>query len=154
MSLYREHGMTTPTCRRVQVVANGSPQTDRYVSLTTTRLFATNVYVVAVVDGTGRLADPKSLLTTTDYQRARRHANRLTESWGGEVPPPDTAEFLASRRRRRHRSEYIDPPTRTRDGRWVVRWRCVGSPTAKGKRFSTEPEAQAFYAQLTEESDR
>jgi len=64
---------------------SGLPMTvpkERYVSLTTTRLHATTVYVVAEVDGTGRLTDPR-LTVTPDLARARRAANAAVARWGG-----------------------------------------------------------------------
>jgi hypothetical protein len=78
-----------PYNRRVPVAFGHNPSDDRYVSLTTVRLFATTVYVVGVVNGTGRLADPHSLLATADLSRARRHANKVLMSAGGPAEPPE-----------------------------------------------------------------
>lgn len=155
------------TNRKVQVARNGSPKTDRWVVLTGSRLLATDVFVVGVVDGTGRLTEQKSLLTTTDYERARRHANRLAESWGGVVEEDvPTAEFLERRYRRptdypdRRTTHWrlgtiteLESPKQDRAGRWVVKW-CDTDVTnnrpSRRRAFPTKQEAKAFHAELAQ----
>lgn len=72
----------TTVNRRVPVRLGDHRTAERFVSLTTTRLHATTVYVVAEVDGTGRLTDPR-LTVTPDLARARRVANAAVARWGG-----------------------------------------------------------------------
>lgn len=79
-----------PYNRRIPVAFGDAPAEDRHVSVTTVRLMAVTVYVVGVVDGTGRLAEPHSLLATADLSRARRHANKLLTASGGPAWPPET----------------------------------------------------------------
>lgn len=145
--------MTMTIARRAPVRLTDSPRTDLYVSLSTVRLLAADVFVVGVVDGTGRLAEPTSLLTTTNIDRARRHANSLVARWGGVADEPDLAELLPKPRRKRGRIEYIERPQQTPNGRYIVRWFRTDAINARGKRFDTEREAVAFHAQLTQEME-
>ena len=136
---------------------------DRWVTLTTNRVLATNVLVVAVTDGTNRLADPRSLLVTTDSAKARRHANKLYESWGGGCGDAPTADYLPPSVRRAadypesDRPESLRygppvvrvlPPDQGPKGRWRVRWFHADQAKARVRRFDSEPEAQDHYQQL------
>lgn len=154
-----------PVARREQVREGRTPRDERYVSLSTVRLLATDVYVVAVIDGTGRLTDPASLLTTPLLDKARKHANALFESWGGGVPEAPPAAYLERKyqrprdfpdqRRTFHRVGNIvelHEPKQDRTGKWIVRWYVEESIRNRPRRrpFPTEQEARAFHAELTE----
>lgn len=156
----------TPINRKVRVQVGHTPSEDRFITLTTTRVLATDAYIAAVVDGTGKLADPKSLLVSPDYGKARRHANILFNRWGGEEVAPQSVECLPHRiqRRRSERqgpqargpgitiaSTVIDAPRRVRDGSYAVRWQVEGQRRRMGRRFPTEAEARSFHAQLRKE---
>ena len=60
---------------------------DRYVLVTTVRIFATDMFAVALVDSTGRLIEPGSLKVTPNQSKARTAANMLVVKNGGEHPP-------------------------------------------------------------------
>jgi hypothetical protein len=150
--------------RREQVRRGPHPRDDRYITLTSHRILATNVLVVAVTDGTNRLADPPSLLVTTNLTRARRHANKLYESWGGGCGDAPTADYLPPSSRRA--SDYPDherpaslryagppivrvlPPERGPRGRWRVERFHANRPKPITRRFASEPEAHSYYQQL------
>jgi hypothetical protein len=137
-----------PANKRVPVRLTDSARTDRYVSLSTQRLHAATVYVVAVVDGTSRLTDPRTLRTTTDLSQARRHANRLVETWGGVAET--AADAIASRpkpkpARRPHR---VTPKQRP-NGRWRVGISINGK--WRKRTFDTEQEAQQFIDRIKRE---
>lgn len=150
--------------RREQVHRGTHPRDDRYVTLTTNRILATNVLVVAVIDGTNRLADPRSLLVTTSLTRARRHANKLYETWGGGCGDAPTADYLPPSCRRA--ADYPDadrpdslryagppivrvlPPERGPRGFWRVERFYAGRAKSQVRRFRTEPEAHSYYQQL------
>lgn len=147
--------------KKVQIANGTTPSGDRFVSLTTHRLLARTVYVVGVVDGTGRLADDKSLMVTPDYERARRHANKLVQAAGGKCEPQDHAVHLpkpshilkvrgTEPRAARRPLVSVEPPRETRDCRYLVRWRRENR-RANGRRFDTEPEANEFYNRLRQE---
>ncbi|UMG92835.1 hypothetical protein [Nocardioides sp. TF02-7] len=156
------------TSRKVQVANGDSPSDDRFIVLTSHRLLATPVWVVGVVDGTGRLTDPPSLLVTPDHERARRHANRLFNDLGGEeVEPTHYASHIARDVRapraygihpaqRPATSTVVTPPRyREKRGKWHVCWQVEGERKRKGKWFPTEQQAHDFYNRLTKEmSDR
>jgi len=73
--------------KSIQIKKASTRTDERFVSLTTTRLHATTVYVVAEVDGTGLLAG--QLKTFTDRRAATRAADKLvTESRARSVPQP------------------------------------------------------------------
>jgi len=81
---YSTGGRDTTADQRTKTVlvrSTDSPRTDRHVTLRSARLLATDLYVVAVVDGTGKLADPTSLTVTPSLDRARTAANRLIQKW-------------------------------------------------------------------------
>lgn len=160
--------MSTTRSQRVHVRDGATRTDDRFVSLTTHRLHATDVYVVGVLDGTGRLAEPTTLLATTDLQRARRHANTLFDRWGGEEVEPDhTAHLPRAVIRRKTGTKPPRPKPRVlrvfppvyvggRKGQWSVRWSAIygldGHEHTRGKRFKTKQEAQRFHDQLAEEA--
>lgn len=160
--------MTTTTAepvtnKKVQVANGKTPADDRFVSLSTHRLLARTVYVVGVVDGTNRLADDTTLLTTPNYERARKHANRLTRELGKVepthyathldagmtnhigypvIPPGVKANGLAS----------VEPPKPTSNNRgWIVVWLPKGQRQRKRQRFWVEADAIAFYNLLLDE---
>jgi hypothetical protein len=142
--------MTTMTSRRVPVRLTDSPREDRYVSLTTTRLLSTDLYVVGVVDSSGRLAEPTSLRVTPNLDVARTHANALVEKWGGVVEP-DHEQWLPKKRRRRGRRILsVERVCRRPDGRYIVRWQDARLLQMSGKSFDTEAEAQSYHEQLTQ----
>ena len=152
------------TNKRVQVANGSTPAADRFVSLTTHRLLARTVYVVAVVDGTGRLADDRSFIATPTYERARKHANRLVQQLG-KVEPTHYAEHLLPDNRGRAQYglprrpkriakgpiAYVEPPQRNKYGRWAVAWGVVGDPAEKSRTFTKKPEATTFYNRLLRE---
>lgn len=153
------------TNKRVQVANGDTPAADRFVSLTTHRLLATTCYVVAVIDGTNRLADPSTFLATPIYERARKHANRLVQSLG-KVEPTHYAEHLAREargtragyglqkppRRIAHGPiAYVEPPRLNKYGRWAVAWSVVGAGQERSRTFKTKPEATTFYNRLLNE---
>lgn len=169
MTAAPDAGMTAHRHRRVHVLVGDRPSDDRFILLTSNRLLSTPVWVVGVIDGTGRLAVPGSLLTTTNYERARRHANRLFEDHGAEeVQQPYIdhidAGIAASRRQRAPVRNSprpprqpgpplvsLVPPQRTKKGnRWVVRWARDGQ-RRMGRRFDIQQDAQTFYNRLAEE---
>ncbi len=119
------------------------PRDDRYISLSTHRIHATNIYVVAEVDSTGRLADPRRFSAHTNLTNARKAANRLLSSWGGvakrEEYPPDPGP-----EQRRPR------PVQQANGRW--RAKVVRNGTQHQRVFDTEHAAQAFIDRITEEA--
>jgi hypothetical protein len=153
--------------RKVRVALGDTPQQDRYVSLTSARILATDVFVVAVVDGTGRLADHTTLLTTPIHERARRHANRLVQALGKVEQqehyinhlPADVARrpgYGLPRRPRpaaRRRFVYIEDPQRQPNGSWLVAWLVVGADRESGKRFKSEREARKFHQQLIQQRE-
>jgi hypothetical protein len=172
MSSQTLNGQAPPTNRREQVRTGRTPRDDRYVTLTTQRILATNCYVVAIVDGTGRLVDPQTLLTTPSFDKARRHANALFDSWGGggceSNQPTPTAEFLPRTVRRPYDypdgrrtfhavgtvTELHEPARRTTTGkgRWYVRWYYAESRNnqPRTRTFPTEQEAIAFHTELSQ----
>lgn len=147
--------------KRVQVENGTRPSEDRFVSMTTARILATDVYVVGVVDGTGRLADHTTLLATPNHERARRHANRLVQKLG-KVEPTHYAELLPAGTAR---SGYglrdqtpagvttteVDPVRLRRNGKYGVKWQVAGQRRRNGRSFDTECEAIAFRNQLKKE---
>lgn len=142
--------------KKVQVEEGTRPSEDRFVSMTTARILATDVYVVGVVDGTGRLADHTTLLTTPNHERARRHANRLVQKLG-KVEPTHYTEHLP---RGAERTGYeppevtttaVDPVRRRPSGKYVVQWQIAGQRRRNGKRFNTKREAIAFRTKLVKE---
>lgn len=129
----------------------------RFASLTTARLLATTVYVVALIDHTGRLADPATLKTTTDPRRAQRLHVALMEKCGGKVtptykPPPDPpkrdrAHDRAPGNSPRHRpAQPVYQPT---FGTWLMKFRHKGRDYRE--RFPTEREAIAYRDKIMEE---
>jgi hypothetical protein len=62
-----------------------------YVTLRSVRIFATDLYAVAVVDSTGRLQNPSTLRLIPDLTTARRAANRLLQRQGGPAELRNTA---------------------------------------------------------------
>lgn len=146
--------------KKVQVVNGTTPSADRFVSMTTARLLATDLFVVGVVDGTGRLADHTTLLTTPNYERARKHANRLVQKAGGRVEPTHYTAHLPHSGRghgyigRGRPVVEVEAPLRTRYGRYTVRWRRETGVKRMGKKFDTEREAIAFHAELVKEMAR
>lgn len=142
--------------RKVRVKAADSPSSERFVALTTARLLSTDLFVVGVVDGTGRLREPTSLRVTPVLNAARKHANTLVERSGGVVEP-DHGEFVhrnqarSVERRGPLTGTQIEAVGRRRNGDYGVRWRIAGQRKRQGKRFSTKREAQAFHAQLIRE---
>lgn len=80
----RDAAATDHRAHTVPVLATGSPRTDRHVTLRSARLLAADLYVVAVVDGTGKLAEPKTITLTPDLDRARAAANRLVHKYQEE----------------------------------------------------------------------
>ena len=147
--------MTTLTNRKVQVHRGSRPNDDRYVSMTTQRVYATDVLVVAVVDGTNRLADPKTLRATTDLSRARRWANDLCERMGGpvdelelrDVLPPNIKEPIERRSAPRDVTRVLPPTPGRRLGFTVVRWTEHGI-YSRYRRFKTTNDATDFYQHL------
>lgn len=150
--------------KKVQVANGETPSADRFVSLTTHRLLARNLFVAAVVDGTGRLADDRSLVVTPDYERARRHANKLVQALGKVEPtdytvhiPPTTTYVMKGmgepqpRLGRRGPIVSVEEPRQTREAQFLVRWQHAGRQNRSGKRFDTEREAIAFHKQLMKE---
>ena len=150
--------------KRVQVANGQRPADDRFVSLSTHRLLATTVYVVAVIDGTNRVADPATFLATPIYERARKHANRLTQRLG-KVEPTHYAEHLSPTNPQRRQYgiperprriakgpiAYVEPPRRNKYGRWHVAWSVVGSAQEKSRTFATRREADTFHTRLLNE---
>lgn len=146
----------TTTMRREQVRVGDTRTDDRFITMTSHRLLATDVLVVGVIDGTGRLADPSTLLVTTDPKRARRHANTLYERWGGESVEPDYSEHIPGRRRKGYQpgaftATRVHPPKQTRHGNWNVRWEVAGQMKRRGRRFYSEADARVFMKELTRE---
>jgi hypothetical protein len=142
----------SPVHRKVQVRGDGKPRTDRYITLTTTRLLATDLYLVGVIDGSGRLTDSASLRVTPNLDAARRYANGLVEQWGGVVEA-DHQQWLPKNVRRAmpvddSRIVSVEPVRPRRDGQYAVRWQVAGRKQRRGKRFLTEPEAQSYFDHL------
>lgn len=67
-----------------------------YVNLRSVRIFATDMYAVAVTDQTGRLQDIDTLrlIPATDLETARRAANRLLQRHGGPAQTPSNPQLL------------------------------------------------------------
>lgn len=132
----RRAPVPTTLSKRTQVILADSRTDQRFVSVTTARLHATNVYVVALVDGTDRLIS--NLSTFTDPRAATRAADRLVTREGGKstaapepTPPPEPTKTGRKAK-----------PRRKNSGRWRA------SPTYQGKThhatFDTKQEAQQF----------
>jgi hypothetical protein len=129
--------------KRVPVRLSGHPRDDRYVSLTTHRIHATTVYVVAEIDSTGRMTDPRRFSAHTTLTSARKAANRLLSSWGGVAQREEPAPTVESKPRSVR-------PRQLANGRWRASIRRNGRQYVR--MFDTEREAEHFISQVTEEA--
>lgn len=139
-------------------VLNAKVQTSldppRFASLSTARLLATTVYVVALVDRTGRLVDPATLKATPDPNRAIRLHASLVQKQGGKVilplsSPPEPRKQKPAPPERPAPSAQKEPVYQPQLDRWLMKFSHNGQ--AYREHFPTEAEAIVFRNRIKNE---